>query len=434
MSQYIVKRQFKSLLATGICAAVLCFIVTLIYWPLWGSAAKAIISWGASNGLAQVEPKVAAKYFACFADATFFWLVINAWIWQTLIFGTYGKTSVTERQPGAGIFYSLVGVLSGFAGFLLIVGFLGIWWKPFSFGILFTPQTAQDVHLAIEGWEASNFFALTVIMVQIPFVSLLQKWPFAGNIKAPWDGFGVWVMSMLAAVLVWVGAIIPSFMKLSIGAHEITWAPHGSFPTFVAFCQGFVWCLLLPAEGGETYPMRFFAKKQPWMGLCGFVLALAFGFALRAALRPVVTSLNLLPGMPVDLIIASLVLSGIVTLLMWHHLFDDYPTAQMIPNQAAKVLTRFAIWVILGAILGVGWVKGFRSLSFGANDLGMGIPTMGILAGQFAFLMSFLYFNTFFDKWPLVRKVKMSVVQQEQKPQPQQQKGKVKGKAAASGR
>ncbi len=423
MSQYIVKRQFNSLLATGICAAVICFVVTLIYWPLWGAASKAIISWIAGDGLSQLEPKTAAKYITCFAEATFFWLVINAWIWQTLIFGLYGKTSVTEKQPGAGIFYSLVGVLSGVVGFLLIVGFLGIWWKPFSFGILFTPRTPEEVQLAIEGWEASNFFALTVIMVQIPFVSLLQKWPFAGNIKAPWDGFGVWVMSMFAATLVWVGAIIPSFMKLSIGHHEIVWAPHGSWPTFVAFCQGFIWCLLIPAEGGETYPMKFFAKKQPWMALSGFVLALIVGFGLRALLRPIVGPLNLLPGAPTDLIIASLILSGVVAMLMWHHLFDDFPTAKMVPNQFARIGIRFVIWVVLGAVLGVVWLKTFKMLPFGANNLGWGYPTMGILAGQFAFLMVFLYMNTFFDKWPLVRKVKMSVVEQ-----------KKQGKKAASSR
>ncbi len=35
---------------------------------------------------------------------------------------------------------------------------------------------------------------------------------------------------------------------------------------------------------------------------------------------------------------------------------------------------------------------------------------MGILAGQFVFLMCFLYYNTFFDKWPLVRKIPVAVV------------------------
>jgi AAT family amino acid transporter len=36
--------------------------------------------------------------------------------------------------------------------------------------------------------------------------------------------------------------------------------------------------------------------------------------------------------------------------------------------------------------------------------MGLGFTTMGILAGQFTFLMAILLFNTFFDKWPFVRK------------------------------
>ncbi len=92
-------------------------------------------------------------------------------------------------------------------------------------------------------------------------------------------------------------------------------------------------------------------------------------------------------------------------MLLWHHVFDDYPTAQMVPNQAARVLIRVAIWIVLGQVLGITWIKTFKMLPFGASNMGMGYPTMGILAGQFAFLMAFLYYNTFFDKWPLVRKV-----------------------------
>ncbi len=145
---------------------------------------------GASDGGCQSNGK---KYVSAFAEGTFFWLVINAWIWQTLLFGTYGKTYVTDRQPGAGLWYSFVGCISGLIGFLAIVGFVGIWWKPFSFAVLFTPKTLEEVHMAIEGWEASNFYALTVILVQIPFASTFQKWPFAGNIKAPWDGFGIFM-------------------------------------------------------------------------------------------------------------------------------------------------------------------------------------------------------------------------------------------------
>lgn len=413
MSHYVVKRRFQSLLLTGITAALLCFVLTLLYWPVWGTIAKNLISHFAGPGLQQVDGRTAAKYIACFADATFFWMVINAWIWQTLLFGGYGKTRLTEKQPWAGMWYTLVGVASGVVGFLIIVGFSGLWWKPFSFSILFSPQTAEEVHMAIEGWEASNFYALTVIMAQIPFVSLFHKWPFAGNIKAPWDGFGVMMTATVASLLVWFATIIPSLMNLSLGEHAAVLKPMGSWPTFVAFCQCFIWTCLIPAEGGEQYPMRFFAKRQPYMAFWGFLIALGMGFLVPAILRPVVGPMNLLPGAPVDLVIASLMLSVIVCTLLWHHVFDDYPTAQMVPNQAVRVVVRIAIWLILGFGLGTVWLKTFKLLPFGGNDLGRGIPTMGILAGQFAFLMVFLYYNTFFDKWPLVRKVQVAAVKKE---------------------
>ena len=62
------------------------------------------------------------------------------------------------------------------------------------------------------------------------------------------------------------------------------------------------------------------------------------------------------------------------------------------------------IWVCGGSVFGFTWLKVYTMLSFAGNDLGLGYPVMGILAGQFALLMVFLYFNTFFDKWPLVWK------------------------------
>jgi AAT family amino acid transporter len=68
------------------------------------------------------------------------------------------------------------------------------------------------------------------------------------------------------------------------------------------------------------------------------------------------------------------------------------------------VLTRVAIWLVGGAIYGIIWLKTYTSLPIGTKNFGMGFTTMGILAGQFAFLMAILLFNTFFDKWPWVRK------------------------------
>jgi AAT family amino acid transporter len=50
------------------------------------------------------------------------------------------------------------------------------------------------------------------------------------------------------------------------------------------------------------------------------------------------------------------------------------------------------------------WVKTFKLLPFGANSMGMGYPTMGIIAGQFVPLATILFLNCYFDKWPFVRK------------------------------
>ncbi len=405
VGEFVIKRPFNSTLATGIIATVLCFVVTMIYWPLWGMAAKAIITSVAGQGLQTVDAKTASKYVSVFTEGTFFWMVINAWVWLTLAFGNYGKTALTAKQPLAGIWYAIVGAVAGIVGFIVLVGFLGLWWKPFSFCILFMPTTPEDVHLAIEGWEASNFYALMVIIAQIPFISLFQKWPFAGNIKAPWDGYGVLLAGTVFALITWFGLVVTSFMKLSIGEHAVVSVPMGSWPTLVAFCEWFIFWFLMPAEGGESYPQKLFAKKQPYMGIVGLIIAFVMAHVFVIAARPILTALDLMPGAPVDLLSASMGLSVVTTMLVWHHLFDDFPSAQMVPNQAARVLCRIAIWVVLGCIMGIIWIKTFKMLPFGGTDYGLGWPTMGILAGQFAFLMVVLYCNTFFDKWPVVRKV-----------------------------
>ncbi len=402
---FVIKRPFNSMLATGIIATVLCFIVTLIYWPIWGTAAKGFITFFAGAGLQTVDAKTASKYVSVFAEGTFFWMVINAWVWLTLVFGNYGKTALTPKQPGAGIWYTLVGCIAGIAGFFILVGFLGIWWKPFNLFILFAPATAEEVHLAIEGWEVGNFYALMVIIAQIPFISLFQKWPFAGNMKAPWDGFGVMMTGTVFALITWLALVVPSFMKLTIGGHAVVSQPFGSWPSVVAFCEWFIFWFLIPAEGGELYPQKFFAKKQPYMGIVGLIIAFVMAHVSMIAVRPILASLDLMPGAPVDLLSASMGLSIVVTMLVWHHLFDDFPSVQMVPNQAARVLCRIAIWVILGSIMGVIWIKTYKMLPFGGTDYGLGFPTMGILAGQFAFLMVVLYYNTFFDKWLVVKKI-----------------------------
>lgn len=404
MTEYTIKRTFNSQLGTGIATLLASFILAMILWPIWATVMKSIFTITAQQGLAAVEPKVAAQLIGVMVEGSFFWMVICTWIWQTLVMGNYGKTKFTDKQPWAGLWYVLVAWFFGIVAFIALIGFIGIWWKPFNLAIMFLPSTAADVALAYEGWEASNFFALAVILAQIPFVSLLHKWPFAGTSKQPTESLGALAFSTTVTYIVWLAVIVPSFLHLSIGDHNITSQPFGSWPAFVAFCQAFVIFSIMPAEGAENYPMKLFAKKQPYMAIVGFFIALVAGFIIPPAIKSIIEPLNLVPGTPPYVIVASLELSIIVFMLAWHHLFDDYPSAKLVPNTAYRVLTRVAIWFIGGSIYGVLWLKTFTLLPIGANDFGMGFPTMGILAGQFAFLMTLLFLNTFFEKWPFVRK------------------------------
>ena len=404
MTEYTVKRTFKSSLWTGFAAILTCLILSMILWPVWSTLMKAIFTPLASQGLNAAGTQPAAQLIGAMVEGSFFWMVINTWIWQTLIMGSYGKYKFTEKQPWAGFWYMLVAWFFGIVGFIVLIGFIGLWWKPFNLAVMFTPKTAADVALAYEGWEASNFFALAVIVAQIPFASLLHKWPFAGTSKQPTEGLGALAFSTGVTYLFWLALIVPSFLHLSLGEHEITSQPFGSWPAFVAFCQAFVIFAIMPAEGCENYPMKLFAKKQPYMAIIGFIIALAAGFLIPPALKSIIEPLNLVPGTPAYVIVASLELSVIVFMLAWHHLFEDFPNATVVKNTAWRVLARVAIWLTGGTIYGVLWLKTYKSLPIGANSMGMGFPTMGILAGQFALLMTILLFNTFFDKWPFVRK------------------------------
>lgn len=398
------RRTFNHPLALGVASIAFCFAFSWVFWPLWALSAKALILTTAATGLAQVPPAVAAKFGGLFADATFFWIVIVAWIWQWLIFGGYGRTWLTDRQPWAGLWYSGVALLTGIAGFLVLVALPGLWWKPFSLGILFASASAAEVKLALEGWEASNFYSLACIVVQAGYVAIFQKWPFAGKIEAPWDGFGAMMTSTVFALLFWFAMIIPGLMDVSVTGQAAVTKPFGSFASFIAFCQGFILVSLIPAEGGERFPGSLFSAKQPVAGFATFVLALAAGFLLPPLLRPVVVALDLLPTAPADLVVASLVLSVIVVMLLWHHLFDDYPGADRVRSRRARVTIRIAIWIVAGGVYGVVWLKAYTLVPWGANDLGFGVPGAGVLAGQFVFLTLALWFNTFFGKWPLVRR------------------------------
>ncbi len=403
MEQYATKRQFESPLATGAAALVLSFIAAMLIWPAWSLTVKAIYQNMAAAGLAAADPKTAGNLIGSVARGTFFWTVINSWIWLTLVMGNHGKSAVATRQPWTGIRYTLIAFCAGAVGFLALISFLGIWWKPFSLAVMFTPGSAGEAHLALEAWEASNFYALAVIIAQIPLVSLFQKWPFAGKGEKPFESWATLALGTAVTFIAWMALIVPSWMKLAIGEEQIVTAPLGGWPAFTAFCQAYVIFAIMPVEGGELYPMKFFAKKQPFMGIAGFIIALAAGFLLPPAIKAVIVPLNLVPGLPADVAVASLELSVIVFMLAWHHLFDDYPNAQLVPGTTARILCRMAAWFGGGTLYGIVWLKSFKLIPYGANDLGMGVPPLGVLAGQFALLMTLLLLNTFFDKWPLVR-------------------------------
>lgn len=404
MSEYIVKRHSNNPLVVGSVLFALCFVFSLLYWPIWGSIAKSIALSLSGPLLASIEPTLAAKYIGVFTEGTFFWLIITPWIWQALIFGNYGKYHLTQKQPHAGIWYLLVGCISGIIGFFVLVSFIGIWWKPFSLAVLFTPASAHEVHLAIEGWETGNFFALASIMVQILYVAAFHKWPFAGKIQAPWDGFGSMMTSLAFCLICWIAMFFPSFMQLQLGGQVIVSAPFGSWPEFLAFAQAFILIFLMPTEGGELYPTKLLAPKQPWFGLVGTAIAIAAGFILPKIYAALLAPMNLMPGAPMALIVTIVELATICMLLTWHHLFDDYPSSALVPGTGKRVLIKHAIWLIGGFICGVIWLKVFKMLPFAGSDLGMGFPVMGPVAGQFALLMIILFCNTYFDKWPMVYK------------------------------
>jgi len=404
MTEGISSRGLKKQPALGFAALVLCFAASMFLWPLWAIGAKAVFSALASQGLAAAGPELAGKLLGAMVEGSFMWLVITSWIWMVIGFDCYGKTKFSEKQPWSGIFYFLVAMVVGIVGFLVLISFMGIWWKPFNLAVMLTPATASDAAMALKGWEVSNFYSLMVVVVQIAFATLLHKWPFGGTSNQLTENIGNFGTSTCATFIAWVAMIFPSFMQLSNSGEAVTSTPFGSFPAYLAFVLGFVIISVVPVMGGELYPVKPFAKKQPYMGLVGILIGIAAGFALPPIIKTIVEPLNLLPGAPADIIVSSLELSVIIVILFLNELFDCYPSADLVPNAAIRILARVSIWIFGGLGLGILWIKTFQLLPIGGNNFGLGFQTMGVVAGQFAFLMTFLFFNVFFDRWPLVRK------------------------------
>lgn len=405
--EYRNERRFKNPLVSGVVATIFTFVFASIGWPIWAIIGAAFFKSTAAVGLSKAEPAVAAAYIKDAVEGTFFWLSINSWCWMSLLFGNYGKYTKGKKQPIAGIRYTLIGAFWAAVQFLILILILGMTWKPFNIGIMFSPSTVEDVKLATEGWAASNFYAVTILICQLPIVAAFGKWPFAGKVSPPWDGFGALMTSTVFSLIVWMAAVVPSFMHLEIGGHAITSPPMGSWISYLAFCQCFIFLFLIPAEGGEGYPYKLITKKQPYLGFVTVAIAAFGALALRQLMRMIFGPLNLLAGQPVDLVVASLVLSIIFIMLLWHHQFFDYPGEDKVKSPVARAAIRVTIWIVLGLVFGVIWIKTFKMWTFGSNNLGMGFPVLGMIAGQFVLMMPFLFLNTFFDKWPLIKQVEV---------------------------
>jgi hypothetical protein len=165
------KKMFSSPLVTGTVALILSFIAACILWPIWSLISQSIYMSIAEVGMSVASGDQQHHLLKAFAEGTFFWMIINSWIWLSIVLGTFGKTTFTTKQPVAGLYYTLVSCALGIVAFLILISLPGIWWYPFSLSIMFTPQSVEEVNIAIEAWEASNFFALAVIITQIPLIA-----------------------------------------------------------------------------------------------------------------------------------------------------------------------------------------------------------------------------------------------------------------------
>lgn len=174
MAEITVERTFKGQLGTGIAALLASFVLSLVLWPIWSTVMKAIFSTFASQGLTAAGPKVAVQLIGTMVEGSFFWMVINTWIWQTLVMGGYGKTKFTDKQPWAGLWYVLVAWFFGIVAFIVLIGFIGIWWKPFNLALMFMPQNNLGMGFTTMGILAGQFALLMTFLI---FNTYFDKWP-----------------------------------------------------------------------------------------------------------------------------------------------------------------------------------------------------------------------------------------------------------------
>ncbi|MFW8053815.1 hypothetical protein [Vagococcus fluvialis] len=407
MEKFVMEKRIKHPVLSGLATVALLVVVASVFWVVWSNIWKAVILLIGGSSVAGLSPEVLGHFLKESVEGTFFWMVISTWVWFTLSLGNYGKNKKTTKQPITGLIYTGKALLTGAVAFAIFVSVLGLWWEPFSWQVLFRPVDDAQALLAIKGWAAINFFTLAVILAQIPITSLFGRYPFSKYSKEDWSvGFGTLFLGLFIALLVWIFFILPSFFTLQVDGVAITKQPFGDWNTALAWCQLFIFFFLIPAEGGEGYPQKLITTKQPWSGLIGLAIALAGAFTMLPILRNLLTPLAESVGIPADLAVASFALTIINVMLAWHHHFDDYPNKDVMPSALKRILLQFAVVIVVGSVLGVLWIKYLHIWPFAANDLGLGHPMLGILGGQFVFMLPMVFMNTFFDKWPMAKSVK----------------------------
>ena len=201
MDNYTMKKKISNPLLSGIISFILILVIASVGWIIWSNVWKFIILAIGGSAVSSLSPEVQGHFLKEAVEGTFFWIVISTWVWFTLNMGNYGKYAKTTQQPQAGTRYTLWAFLSGIAGFAFFVTFLGLWWEPFSWQVLFRPGSEAQALLAIKGWSAINFFALSVILAQIPLVSVFGKYPFSKYSKEPWTvAIGTLTLGLLLAL------------------------------------------------------------------------------------------------------------------------------------------------------------------------------------------------------------------------------------------
>ena len=85
MGEYEIRRVFKGPLGTGFAALALSFVAANLIWPIWSVIVQQLYLGIMGPTAASLDPVLTKKLTGVVAEGAFFWMVINTWIWMTLV-------------------------------------------------------------------------------------------------------------------------------------------------------------------------------------------------------------------------------------------------------------------------------------------------------------------------------------------------------------